>query len=57
MHCERVGECAYWKLHRGETTTRSQQSLSSDFACTNLYENGDVHHFIYLIRFEDEGEH
>ena len=29
LHCERVGECASWKLHRRETTTRSQQSLSS----------------------------
>ena len=49
LHCERVGECAYWKLHRHETTrsARSQQSLSSDFACTNLYENDDV--YVYTI--------
>ena len=39
----RVGECAYWKLHRRETTrsARSQQSLR----------NSDVHHFIYTSCF------
>ena len=51
LHCEQVGECASWKLHRRETTTRSQQSLSSDFACTNLYMKTVmyIHHFIYLL--------
>ena len=31
-------------------------ALSSDFACTDLYENGDVQcTYIFLIQFEDEG--
>ena len=50
-----VGNCidAYVQHYSTCIHNHSQQSLKSDFACTDLYDNG---YLLYLIQFEDEDD-
>ena len=47
LHKHKVHVQHPYRIH-SQLQVSSQQSLSSDFACSDLYENGDVY-FVYLF--------